>query len=228
MVDGEAAFSCLVPVLLLEGKEITTLEGLGTIDNPGPMQRAFIEEQAAQCGYCIPGMMMRAQALLQKNPQASDAEIRDASPAQSVPLRHAYAHHARRQARGGDDADGGGERAGRPLMMRDPLVLSRRSVLAGTGALLVSFSASRVWAQAADAQTAPAAAPAPRPGSLKETPFLDSWIRIDARSEITVFTGKAELGQGIKTAVLQVAAEELDVPFEGLKLVTADTTADAE
>jgi nicotinate dehydrogenase subunit A len=76
MVDGEAAFSCLVPLLLVEGKEVTTLEGLGTIDNPGPMQRAFIEEQAAQCGYCIPGMMMRAQALLQKNPQASDAEIR--------------------------------------------------------------------------------------------------------------------------------------------------------
>ena len=76
MVAGEAAFSCLVPLLLLEGKEITTLEGLGTSDNPGPMQRAFIEEQAAQCGYCIPGMMMRAQALLQKNPQASDAEIR--------------------------------------------------------------------------------------------------------------------------------------------------------
>jgi nicotinate dehydrogenase subunit A len=76
MVDGEAAFSCLVPLLLLEGKEITTLEGLGTSDNPGPMQRAFIEEQAAQCGFCIPGMMMRAQALLQKNPQASDAEIR--------------------------------------------------------------------------------------------------------------------------------------------------------
>ena len=76
MVDGEATFSCLVPLLLLEGKNITTLEGLGTIDDPGPMQRAFIEEQAAQCGYCIPGMMMRAQALLQKNPQATDAEIR--------------------------------------------------------------------------------------------------------------------------------------------------------
>lgn len=76
LVDGQPVFSCLVPLLLLEGKEITTLEGLGTLDNPGPMQRAFIEEQAAQCGYCIPGMMMRAQALLQKNPQASDAEIR--------------------------------------------------------------------------------------------------------------------------------------------------------
>jgi nicotinate dehydrogenase subunit A len=77
MVDGEAAFSCLVPVLLLEGKDITTLEGLGTIDNPGPMQRAFIEEQAAQCGYCIPGMMMRAQALLERNPNATDADIRE-------------------------------------------------------------------------------------------------------------------------------------------------------
>jgi nicotinate dehydrogenase subunit A len=76
MIDGEAAFSCMVPVLLLEGRQITTLEGLGTQDEPGPMQRAFIEEQAAQCGYCIPGMMMRAQALLQKNPDASDAEIR--------------------------------------------------------------------------------------------------------------------------------------------------------
>jgi nicotinate dehydrogenase subunit A len=76
MVDGEAVFSCVTPILLLQGKEITTVEGLGSIDQPGPMQRAFIEEQAAQCGYCIPGMMMRAQALLQKNPLVSDEEIR--------------------------------------------------------------------------------------------------------------------------------------------------------
>jgi nicotinate dehydrogenase subunit A len=76
MVDGEAVFSCVTPILLLQGKEITTAEGLGSMDQPGPMQRAFIEEQAAQCGYCIPGMMMRAQALLQKKPLASDEEIR--------------------------------------------------------------------------------------------------------------------------------------------------------
>jgi nicotinate dehydrogenase subunit A len=76
MVDGAAVFSCVTPILLLQGKEITTVEGLGSIDQPGPMQRAFIEEQAAQCGYCIPGMMMRAQALLQKNPVVSDEEIR--------------------------------------------------------------------------------------------------------------------------------------------------------
>lgn len=76
LVDGEAVFSCVVPVGSLQGKQVTTVEGLGTAEKPGPMQRAFIEEQAAQCGYCIPGMMMKAQALLQKNPQPSDAEIR--------------------------------------------------------------------------------------------------------------------------------------------------------
>ncbi len=76
MVDGEAVFSCLTPILLLEGRSVTTVEGLGTLESPGPMQAAFIAEQAAQCGYCIPGMMMRAQALLQKNPRASDEDIR--------------------------------------------------------------------------------------------------------------------------------------------------------
>ena len=78
MVDGHAVFSCMTPIAMLEGRQITTLEGLGTIDNPGPMQQAFMDEQAAQCGYCIPGMMMRAQALLQQNPAASEAEIRRA------------------------------------------------------------------------------------------------------------------------------------------------------
>jgi nicotinate dehydrogenase subunit A len=77
IVDGKAVLSCVTPVLLAEGKQVTTLEGLGTIDAPAPIQRAFIEEQAAQCGYCIPGMMMRAQALLQKNARPSDQEIRN-------------------------------------------------------------------------------------------------------------------------------------------------------
>lgn len=76
LVDGEAVFSCLIPISLLPDRKITTVEGLGTISEPGILQRAFIGEQAAQCGYCIPGMMMRAQALLQANPDASDAEIR--------------------------------------------------------------------------------------------------------------------------------------------------------
>lgn len=78
LVNGEPVFSCLTPLALLEGKEVTTVEGLGTIEKPGLIQQAFIEEQAAQCGYCIPGMMMRGQALLQKNPHATDFDIRAA------------------------------------------------------------------------------------------------------------------------------------------------------
>ena len=78
IVEGEAVLSCVVPVSALDGKRIKTLEGLGTEDRPGPMQRAFMDEQAAQCGYCIPGMMMKAQALLDKRPEASDEEVRAA------------------------------------------------------------------------------------------------------------------------------------------------------
>jgi len=76
IVDGNPVFSCITPISTLARRRIRTVEGLGTVDNPGPMQRAFIEEQAAQCGYCIPGMMMRAQAMLERNPDATDAEIR--------------------------------------------------------------------------------------------------------------------------------------------------------
>jgi nicotinate dehydrogenase subunit A len=76
IVDGKAVLSCVTPLLLLEGKQVTTLEGLGTIDAPAPIQRAFMEEQAAQCGYCIAGMMMRAQALLQRNSKPTDEQIR--------------------------------------------------------------------------------------------------------------------------------------------------------
>jgi nicotinate dehydrogenase subunit A len=78
MVDGKPVLSCVTPLLLLEGKQVTTLEGLGSIEHPAPIQRAFMDEQAAQCGYCIPGMMMRAQALLQDNSRPTDAEIRAA------------------------------------------------------------------------------------------------------------------------------------------------------
>jgi nicotinate dehydrogenase subunit B len=105
--------------------------------------------------------------------------------------------------------------------MNGPVILDRRRLLGGSGALVVSFSLTGAFAED---QATPAAPPAPKPpGSLDKTPYLDSWIRIDADGRITVFTGKAELGQGFKTAFQQIAAEELDVPFASLKVVTADT-----
>jgi nicotinate dehydrogenase subunit B len=107
------------------------------------------------------------------------------------------------------------------MSLADPTALSRRGLLQA-GALFVAFSmAPRVVAQEGGAAQKPVAPGLP--GSLKTTPFLDAWIRVDATGQITVFTGKAELGQGIKTALIQVAAEELDVAPDGLALVTADT-----
>ena len=76
IIDGHAEFSCITPISALAGRQITTIEGLGTAEEPGLLQRAFIDEQAAQCGYCIAGIVMRAQALLQSNRSPSDAEIR--------------------------------------------------------------------------------------------------------------------------------------------------------
>jgi nicotinate dehydrogenase subunit B len=111
--------------------------------------------------------------------------------------------------------------------MNAPIILDRRRVLAGGGALIVSFSLHDASAQDAAPAAAPPPPPSP-PGSLKETPFLDSWVRIDSDGSITVFTGKAELGQGLKTAFQQIAAEELDVPFASLKVVTADTRRTAD
>lgn len=78
LIDGEALPSCRVPVSILEGCDIVTLEGIGGPDNLHPVQQAFIDEQAVQCGYCTPGLIVGAVALLQKNPNPSDAEIRDA------------------------------------------------------------------------------------------------------------------------------------------------------
>jgi nicotinate dehydrogenase subunit A len=76
LIDDHPVFSCITPISLLEGRSVTTLEGLGTSRNPGVVQQAFIDEQAAQCGYCIPGMIMRSHALLKRNRSPSDQQIR--------------------------------------------------------------------------------------------------------------------------------------------------------
>jgi nicotinate dehydrogenase subunit A len=77
-VNGEAVRSCMLPVGTLKGAAITTLEGLGGTAKPSKLQQAFIDEQAAQCGYCVNGMIMTSAALLAKNAKPSEAEIRDA------------------------------------------------------------------------------------------------------------------------------------------------------
>ena len=78
IVKGQAVRSCITPVETVQGAEITTLEGLGTIEKPHAIQKAFIEEQAAQCGFCLNGVILTAKAFLDKNPKANEKEIQEA------------------------------------------------------------------------------------------------------------------------------------------------------
>jgi nicotinate dehydrogenase subunit A len=78
LVDGKPVRSCVTPIDTLGQSEIATLESLGTIERPHPLQAAFMTEQAAQCGYCIPGIIMTAKALLDRNPQPSEVDVRQA------------------------------------------------------------------------------------------------------------------------------------------------------
>ena len=78
LIDGIAARACVIPALEMTDREITTLEGLGNAQQPHPVQQAFIDTQAAQCGYCLNGMLMMTVALLKKNLQPTDEEIRQA------------------------------------------------------------------------------------------------------------------------------------------------------
>jgi len=77
LLDGKAVRSCVTEIGSIGEAEITTIEGLGTIDKPHPLQQAFIDEQAAQCGYCINGMIMSAKDLLDRNPHPTAAEVRE-------------------------------------------------------------------------------------------------------------------------------------------------------
>jgi nicotinate dehydrogenase subunit A len=78
LMDGKAVRSCILPVSRAAGSKIVTLEGLGSPEKPHPLQRAFIEEQAAQCGYCSNGMIMQSRELLDRSPDPSEEEIRQA------------------------------------------------------------------------------------------------------------------------------------------------------
>ncbi|MBW3503847.1 MULTISPECIES: (2Fe-2S)-binding protein [unclassified Pseudomonas] len=77
IIDGVAARSCVFPLAGAQGRSITTLEGIGTLEHPHRVQQAFIDEQAAQCGYCMNGMIMTAKALLDRNPHPSEEQIRN-------------------------------------------------------------------------------------------------------------------------------------------------------
>jgi len=193
IIDGEAVPSCRLPVRSVQGREITTLEGLGTRENLHPLQQAFIDEQAIQCGFCVPGMIISAKVLLDRNPKPTDAEI-----------KAAMSDHLCRCG------------------VYDRI---RRAIKRAAG---ISEDPSS-WKKEVNRKPNPPEKEKSRnttdglAGSLMHTPDLDSWVRINSDETITIFTGKVELGQHIKTALAMIAAEELDVSLDRIRLVTGDT-----
>ncbi len=190
LVDGVAAPSCQLPVSRAAGLEITTLEGLGKAEalHPlHPLQTAFIQEQAAQCGFCSAGMIVAAQGLLNRVLCPSDEQIRAAL--------------AKNLCRCG---------------VYDRV---RRAVKLRIGCPEPASIYETITAKPLEQQV-PAAAVSP---SLLAQPKLDAWLRVNADETVTIFSGKVELGQGIKTALAQIAADELDLSLQRIRVLTADT-----
>ena len=191
LIDGLAVPSCQLPVKDVAGMEITTIEGLGTPETLHPLQQAFLEEQALQCGYCTPGMIISAQALLNQRRYPTDTEIREAL---------------------GDDLCRCGvyDRVRRAIRLRIARPLSSP---------VYQITPGETFQQA----SSPNISSSSLPPSLQQNPNLDSWVRINTDGTITLFTGKVEFGQGIKTALAQIGAEELDVSLERIRVAAADT-----
>ncbi|MCB0106572.1 MAG: molybdopterin-dependent oxidoreductase, partial [Caldilineaceae bacterium] len=188
LVDGAAVPSCQLPVGQVGDAAVTTVEGLGSAEAMHPLQEAFVEEGAIQCGYCVTGMIMAAQGLLNRTRYPTDDEIREALDTNLC--RCGVYDRVRRAIK---------LRIGRP-----------------------------VWEPVYEVVDAP---PLTNPlplqqtlsPALQESPDLDAWIRIDGRDTITIFSGKAEIGQGMRTALAQLAAEELDVELARIRVIMADT-----
>lgn len=193
IIDGQAVPSCRISVRSVQGCDITTLEGLGTADNLHPLQKAFIEEQAVQCGFCTSGMIISAKALLDRNPCPTDAEIK-AEMADNLCRCGVYDRILRAIKRA----------AG--LSVKSPSSTDRSG-------REQEFQPESQSSASTDAL----------PGSLMWTPDLDSWVRINGDGTITIFTGKVELGQDLRTSVAMIGAEELDVSLERIRVVMADT-----
>jgi CO/xanthine dehydrogenase Mo-binding subunit len=191
LVDGQAVPTCKLPVINVVGTEIVTIEGLGTPEDLHPLQQAFIEEQALQCGYCTSGLIATAQGLLNRRRYPSDGEIR-AELAENL-CRCGVHDRVRRAVK---------LRIGRPDAARVYEVVQ--------GGKLPS-----------DSETPPEEQGMPH--SLFRNPDLDSWIQINTDGTVTVQTGKVEFGQGIKTALAQIAADELDVALKRIRVATTDT-----
>ncbi len=216
LIDGEPVRSCVVPVSRAAERKVTTIEGLGTAEKPHPLQVAFIAEQAAQCGYCVPGMVMTGAALLAKKPNATLQEAKEALAGNLCRCGSASARPARRDARRREDRDMSRE-------ARSAKVLRRARCFRGASSCRRPARSSSASPFAGDgaAQRLPAAEAAL--GKTLDLSEVDGFLAIGADSRVTIFCGKVDLGQGLRIAIPQMAAEELGIGVDRIVMLEGDT-----
>ncbi len=208
LIDGVAARSCVIPALGVSGRAIVTLEGLGDRQRPHPVQRAFIEEQAAQCGYCLNGMIMTTKALLIAiPPRARRRSVRrcPATCAAAVPISKSCVRFSA-------PSFSAAMRTPTPMTDSRPSSPSQAELLQRDGVLLIVDSVQ------------PPSGPVPK----GQTPVLKPkeqglFIALCGSGEIYAFNGHVDLGTGVRTALGQIVAEELYLRMDQVRMVLGDT-----
>ncbi len=214
LVDGEPARSCVLPVELAAGRSVATVEGLASGGVLHPLQQAFIETGALQCGYCAAGMLMSAAALLARTPEPSQAERVAALegvlcrccayPALTRALDRAVELGRERDPEPHRTGEGGAPARARPTLPWSSLPLERRDYFAVLPAGLVVVSER------------------PQPPDGWAT-CDEAWLHLGADGSVTAFCGKVDVGQGISAALAALVAEELRLAPEAVSLVLGDT-----
>ncbi|WP_020573994.1 molybdopterin cofactor-binding domain-containing protein [Actinopolymorpha alba] len=199
LVDGRPQRSCQTPLSAVAGTTVTTPEGLGTPDRPHPVQQAFLDEQAAQCGYCLNGIIMTTAGLLQREPAPDESAIQAAL---AEHLCRCGTHHRILRAirglagRNGDGVNGASE-SGMTVTRTDDAQPAQGEV---------------------DTETA-------IPAALRAASHVEDWIRDLPDGRVEVLAGRVELGQGVRTAFAQIVAAELNLPVDQIEVRSAATDA---
>jgi isoquinoline 1-oxidoreductase len=218
LVDGNPVQSCQMTVGAAAGSHILTIEGLAAEGTLHPLQAAFLEEGALQCGYCTPGMIMSALALSHANPQATPAEITRSMQDQlcrcgSYPRILAAIEKFMQNSTSRAESN--------PIALSAASNEQAQDALSPLNAMdegiFVAYPdrdlAVRLYGEGVEP-------PAPETRTLPE---IGPWLHIDAEGGITVYVGKAEVGQNIRTSLAQIIGEELHVPAAAVRVVMGDT-----
>ena len=228
LIDGQPARSCLIKVGAVAGKSVTTIEGLEAGGQLHPLQQAFLDAGAMQCGYCTPGMIMAGVGLLRRNPDPEEPEIAEGPGGQHLPLRDLPAHRRRRAGGGGSGNEDVSWLTTIPRKIPSSPSATSSSPGPPTGSRSTAATSSRCSAPASSSLSPCPRASAQESGGTRRAGDampgeIGAWLHIGEDGRVTVYTGKVEVGQNIRTSLAQVVAEELRVPVASIRMVMADT-----